>query len=203
MLKTKQEQQKFCREFNISEERFRDSRLTWEELEEIADDFKPKRNEHQNTVKRYAEEIQKCSDVHSLSYRVKSTSHLVEKIIRKNGEYLDRGESLSRENYEKYITDLMGIRILLLFKSDWLLVHDYLMERYKDILMDPPFAYIRKGDDDSLYRGKVEIRDNKQYRSVHYVIRADNGLGIEIQVRTLYEEAWSEIDHKLRYPYNL
>ena len=203
MLKTKQEQEKFCREFNISEERFRNSRLTWEELEEIADDFEPKRNEHQNTVKRYAEEIQKCSDVHSLSYRVKSTSHLVEKIIRKNGEYLDRGEYLSRENYEKYITDLMGIRILLLFKSDWLLVHDYLMERYKDILMDPPFAYIRKGDDDSLYRGKVEIRDNKQYRSVHYVIRADNGLGIEIQVRTLYEEAWSEIDHKLRYPYNL
>ena len=161
MLKTKQEQQKFCREFNISEERFRDSRLTWEELEEIADDFKPKRNEHQNTVKRYAEESQKCSDVHSLSYRVKSTSHLVEKIIRKNGEYLDRGESLSRENYEKYITDLMGIRILLLFKSDWLLVHDYLMERYEDILMDAPFAYIRRGDDDSLYREKVEIKDNK------------------------------------------
>ena len=35
------------------------------------------------------------------------------------------------------------------------------------------------------------------------MIRSDSGLGIEIQVRTLYEEAWSEIDHKLRYPYNL
>ena len=203
MLKTKQEQEKFCREFNISEERFRNSRLTWEELEEIADDFEPKRNEHQNTVKRYAEEIQKCSDVHSLSYRVKNTRHLIEKIIRKNGEYLDRGESLSRANYERHITDLMGIRILLLFKSDWLQVHDYLMERYEDILMDAPFAYIRRGDDDSLYREKIEIKDNKQYRSVHYVIRSDSGLGIEIQVRTLYEEAWSEIDHKLRYPYNL
>ena len=138
-----------------------------------------------------------------MSYRVKNTRHLIEKIIRKNGEYLDRGESLSRENYERHITDLMGIRILLLFKSDWLQVHDYLMERYEDILMDAPFAYIRRGDDDSLYREKVEIKDNKQYRSVHYVIRSDSGLGIEIQVRTLYEEAWSEIDHKLRYPYNL
>lgn len=39
----------------------------------------------------------------------------------------------------------MGIRILLLFKSDWLQVHDYLMERYEDILMDAPFAYIRRG----------------------------------------------------------
>ncbi|MDE5938901.1 MAG: hypothetical protein K2H37_07450 [Lachnospiraceae bacterium] len=28
------------------------------------------------------------------------------------------------------------------------------------------------------------------------MIRSDTGLGIEIQVRTLYEEAWSEIDHR-------
>ena len=34
-----------------SEERFRNSRLTWEELEEIADDFEPKRNEHQITTR--------------------------------------------------------------------------------------------------------------------------------------------------------
>lgn len=203
MLNTKQEQQKFCREFNISDERFRNSRLTWEELEQIANDFESKRNEHRNTVKQYAEMIQKCSYVHSLSYRVKDTSHLVEKIIRKNKDYLEIGNCLSKENYEKNITDLMGIRVLLLFKSDWVPVHTYLMEHYEDILMEPPFAHIRKGDDDSLYKGKVQIKDNKPYRSVHYVIRAYNGLGIEIQVRTLYEEAWSEIDHKLRYPYNL
>ena len=162
MLSAKQKQRKFCREFNISDERFRDSRLTWEELEEIARDFESKRNEHQNTVKRYAEEIQMCSDVHSLSYRVKETSHLVEKIIRKNPEYLKKGDSLSKENYEKNITDLMGIRILLLFKSDWSLVHDYLMEKYKDVFVEPPFVHIRKGDNDNLYRGKILIKDNRQ-----------------------------------------
>ena len=203
MLSTQQEQREFCRKFNISDERFRNSRLTWEELEEIANDFEPKRNEHQNTVEQYAEIIQKCSYVHSLSYRVKDTSHLVEKVIRKNPEYLEKGDSLSKSNYENHITDLMGIRILLLFKPGCIYIHDYLMEQYEDVLIEPPFAHIRKGDDDSLYRGKLRIKDNKPYRSVHYIIRANNGLGIEIQVRTLYEEAWSEIDHKLRYPYNL
>lgn len=203
MLSTHQEQREFCREFNISDEQFRSSRLTWEELDEIANDFEPKRNEHQNTVKQYAEVIQKCSYVHSLSYRVKDKKHLVEKIIRKNTEYLEKGDSLSKSNYENLITDLMGIRILLLFKTDRIYVHEYLMEQYENVLIEPPFAHIRKGDDDSLYRGKIQIKDNKPYRSVHYVIRANNGLGIEIQVRTLYEEAWSEIDHKLRYPYNL
>lgn len=203
MLSTQQEQQKFCREFNISDERFRNSRLTWEELDEIANDFEQKRNEHLNIVKQYAEVIQKCSYVHSLSYRVKDTSHLVEKIIRKNSNYLEKGNSLSKENYENYITDLMGIRILLLFKSDWIYVHDYLLKQYEEIFVEPPFAHIRKGDDDSLYKEKIQIKDDKPYRSVHYVIRVNNGLGIEIQVRTLYEEAWSEIDHKLRYPYDL
>lgn len=203
MLSTQQEQQRFCREFNISEERFRDSGLTWEELEAITTDFETKWDEHWSTAKKYAESIQKCSGVHSLSYRVKDPKHLAEKIIRKNPGYLKRGEALSRENYERCITDLIGIRVLLLFKSDWVLVHDHLMEQYGDMFMETPFAHIRKGDDVSLYRGKVRIRDNKPYRSVHYVIRSDHDLGIEVQVRTLYEEAWSEIDHKLRYPYNL
>ncbi len=203
MLDTKQEREWFCKEFNISDERFRNARLTWEELEEIADDFNLKRNEHQNTVKQYAEIIRKCSYVHSLSYRVKMTTHLIEKIIRKNAGYLKEGDSISKGNYEEKLTDLIGIRILLLFKSDWIHVHNYLMNLYEDDLIEPPFAHIRKGDDDSIYKGKIQIKDNKPYRSIHYVIRADNRLGLEIQVRTLYEEAWSEIDHKLRYPYNL
>ena len=140
MLSTQQEQREFCRTYNISDERFRNSRLTWEELDEIANHFEPKRNGHQNTVKQYAEVIQECSYVHSLSYRVKDTSHLVEKIIRKNPEYLEKGDSLSISNYENHITDLMGIRILLLFKPDWIYIHDYLMEQYEDVLIEPPFC---------------------------------------------------------------
>ena len=128
---------------------------------------------------------------------------MIEKIIRKNPKYLEEGNALSLNNYEQKITDLMGIRILLLFKEDWLEVHDYLMEMYENVLLEEPFAYVREGDDTHLYENKIEIRKEKPYRSVHYVIRADKGLAIEIQVRTLYEEAWSEIDHKLRYPYNL
>ncbi len=203
MLKTEKERADFCKEFNITADKFRDSRLTWEELEQVAEDFELKRNEHQNTVKQYAEVLQQCSGVHSLSYRVKDTKHLIEKIIRKNPKYLEIGNALSKNNYEQEITDLMGIRILLLFKEDWLEIHDYLIGTYKDVLIEPPFAYVREGDDTRLYEGRIEIRKEKPYRSVHYVIRSDKGLAIEIQVRTLYEEAWSEIDHKLRYPYNL
>ncbi len=130
MLDTKQERERFCKEFNISDERFRNARLTWEELEEIADDFNLKRNEHQNTVKQYAEIIRKCSYVHSLSYRVKMTTHLIEKIIRKNAGYLKEGDSISKGNYEEKLTDLIGIRILLLFNDN---IFEYCLI---DILVD-------------------------------------------------------------------
>ena len=161
MLSTEKEQADFCTEFNITGEKFRNSRMTWVELEQIAEDFERKRNEHQNTVKQYAEVLQKCLGVHSLSYRVKDTRHLIEKVIRKNPKYLESGNALSLSNYEQKITDLMGIRILLLFKEDWLGVHSYLMERYQDVLLEAPFAYVREGDDTRLYEGKVEIRKER------------------------------------------
>ena len=37
---------------------------------------------------------------------------------------------------------------------------------------------------------------------MHYIIDTGDHLCCEIQVRTLTEEAWGEIDHSIRYPYN-
>ena len=204
MLKTADEQKAFLKQFNLSQEQFRASMISWDELELIAEDYKKKKDEHAATVRSYVEKLQQCAYVHSLSYRVKDDTHLIEKIIRKNPRYLKQGKAISLENYAECITDLMGIRILLLFKEDWLGIHDYLMENYAGDLAEEPFAYIRKGDNTNLYEGKVRIVEEKPYRSVHYLIKdRKTGLCIEVQVRTLFEEAWSEIDHRLRYPYNL
>lgn len=204
MFNTSEQQNDFLKQFNISEDKFRESMLTWEELSLIAEDYLKKKNEHIATVKRYFDEMQQCAYVHSLGYRVKDVTHLIEKIIRKNPKYLKRGEAISHENYSQYINDLMGIRVLLLFKEDWIGVHDFIMNAYGHVLAEEPFAHVRKGDNCDLYTGKIKIKDEKPYRSVHYVIRdEETQLCIEVQVRTLFEEAWSEIDHKLRYPYNL
>ena len=49
-----------------------------------------------------------------------------------------------------------------------------------------------------------EVRNHPAgYRSVHYVIESSpvkRKIITEIQVRTIFEEGWSEIDHKVRYP---
>lgn len=87
MFQTTDEQKTFFRQFNISEERFREAALPWAELESIAEDYQEKKDEHTATVKHYLEEIEQCGYVHSLSYRVEDTAHLIEKIIRKNPKY--------------------------------------------------------------------------------------------------------------------
>ena len=203
MFESEEDQQDFFIKYNISQDRFRESLLSWDMLREIADDFEVHRDEHLNTVQEYALAIQQCSGVHSLSFRVKDTEHLIEKIIRKNGKYVAKGKSITKNNYKEYITDLMGLRILLLFKEDWSDVHSFLIENYREQFIEEPFAYVRKGDSVNLYAGKIKVVENRPYRSVHYVVRHEDGTGLEIQVRTLFEEAWSEVDHKIRYPYNI
>lgn len=203
MFESEEDRQRFLVKYNISQDRFRESLLSWDTLREIADDFEVHRDEHLNTVQEYALAIQQCSSVHSLSFRVKDTEHLIEKIIRKNGKYADEGKAVTKNNYKEYITDLMGLRILLLFKEDWSEIHSFLTEKYSGKFIEEPFAYIRKGDSRNLYDGIVRIKEDRPYRSVHYVIRHEDGTGLEIQVRTLFEEAWSEVDHKIRYPYNI
>lgn len=43
------------------------------------------------------------------------------------------------------------------------------------------------------------VVDDKIYRSVHYILKY-KGVYLEIQVRTLFEEGWGEVDHAIRYP---
>lgn len=203
MFLTVCEQEAFLEKYNISRERFKESMLTWEMLDELAVQYEQEKNEHIPVVKKYSEHLQQCSYVHSLRYRIKDTEHLIEKVIRKNPEYMRSGDMITVSNYKDKITDLMGLRILLLFKEDWIGVHDYIMEYYGNSFNEDPFVYIRKGDNSELYDGRVRIENNRTYRSVHYVLRDACGACVEIQVRTLNEEAWSEVDHKLCYPYNM
>ena len=141
---------------------------------------------------------------------MKKPEHLIEKIIRKGKKYVDKG--ISVETYKKIVTDLIGIRVLHLFKDDWRGIHEDIMNLWE--IRETPQINIRRGDYNvaqlqesiSELNCEIVVRDHG-YRSVHYLIgipvtRKDEIL-VEIQVRTVFEEAWSEIDHLMRYPYDV
>ena len=68
---------------------------------------------------------------------------------------------------------------------------------------EPPKVHMRLGDFSDIYSDWIasdNIFDRKHYRSVHYIVKYQ-GVYMEIQIRTLFEEGWGEIDHHILYPY--
>ena len=197
----------FLEKFDISEKDFESTNLKWEDLQSIKEDYKKIRKEL-DLIARYIEEKLHTLDiVHSVRYRIKDSEHLLAKIIRKKIE--DPEREITIDNYKSSITDLIGIRAIHLFKEDWVFIHKFIEDNWD--LQEQPFAYIREGDagpcveEYEKYKCNVKLHPHG-YRSVHYLIQARPGRDsyiAEIQVRTIFEEGWSEIDHTIKYPNNI
>ncbi|MCE6976342.1 (p)ppGpp synthetase [Pseudomonas frederiksbergensis] len=143
--------------------------------------------------------------VHSVKSRLKDETHLEDKIARKR----DDGRIINVENMFHEITDFAGLRVLHLYQDQFSGIHDFIMKQVKGKswkLLEKPVAYT--WDPESVeyfkrYKIKTSIKSS-YYTSVHYLIAPANeegNLSCEIQVRTLFEEAWGEIDHSINYPH--
>ena len=73
---------------------------------------------------------------------------MIEKIIRKRLSGFET--EITCDNYTQYITDLIGVRVLHLFKEDWTKIHTYLKEHWE--FAEEPTAYFRHGDSDRILK---------------------------------------------------
>ena len=70
-------------------------------------------------------------------------------------------------------------------------------------IAEKPKVHIRDGDKREIYEQitvPVDIVSDRVYRAVHYIVKFE-GVYLEIQIRTLPEDSWGEVDHSVRYPY--
>ena len=200
------EQQTFFKKYHINQEDFESANISWKMLSAIYDDYLTIRDNLESTGNDIAARLRKLDTVHSLRIRIKDPEHLIEKIIRKKCE--DNNLKITLNNYRDKITDLIGVRALHLFKEDWGLIHDFIEENWE--FQEEPTANVRKGDSDKFINKFKEkgckINEHKfGYRSVHYIVKSSPTKQMhltEIQVRTIFEEGFSEIDHQIRYPYH-
>ena len=198
-------EENFFKNFNIDPLEFDRSGLKWKELKDISLDYGKIKGTLGRVGKSIVGKTLQSRHVHSINYRIKKDEHLIEKIIRKKIKSRDR--IINRDNYRSEITDLIGIRALHLFKEDWIQIHRFIKDNWDFI--EEPTAYIRNGDSQRIidYYGENQCRILEHpygYRSVHYTINTEyrgKKYPVEIQVRTIFEEAWGEIDHVIRYPY--
>ena len=197
----------FLIKYNIKPENFEATTLKWEDLSELYLDYSAYRPTLEPTAVLIFNMIMTAEKVHSVRYRLKDPEHLIEKIIRRR--ILEPEQIIDIKNYKTVVTDLIGVRALHLFKEDWEPVHDFIMKKW-DTSKKPVINY-REGDSAESLARHVELgcdtnEHSAGYRSVHYILEsqpAKEKLYAELQVRTIFEEAWSEIDHVIRYPYDL
>lgn len=141
--------------------------------------------------------------IHSIKSRFKDPDHLRGKIERK----FSADNAISKDNLFEKINDLIGVRILHLYHDQFPTIHEEIVKKVKCgdwVFVENPKAFTWDPESEKQYDKleiATEIRDSF-YTSVHYVIKPNNNNPVccEIQVRTLFEEIWGEIDHTINYP---
>ena len=147
--------------------------------------------------------------IHSLKYRVKDPEHLRLKLInkaiackRKKKEF-----GINNRNLFKNIDDLVGVRLLHLNTRQMGDINKALLEIFEEEkynLIDGPTANTWDNEYRDFFE-KLSMKISQRetlYTSVHYIIGTNNKYQTrcEIQVRTLMEEVWGEVSHKINYP---
>ena len=196
----------FLRDNRISQETWDQSNCDWSQLVSIKSDYIAHLPMLRAAASFCVDVIQSISSVHSVRSRLKDPDHLIAKIVRKRFSGEEKYQDICLENYSEKITDLVGIRALHLFKEDCFDIADELLRVWTPV--ENPIAYIRSGDKGGLIRkleeSSMEVKEHpKGYRSLHCIFSsqpAGRKVFFEVQVRTIFEEGWSEIDHTVRYP---
>jgi len=146
--------------------------------------------------------------IHSTKFRTKEPDHLKDKLIRKAIKAAEQGQefAITPENLFVVINDLAGYRILHLHTTQFQEIDVELKRIFAEeawTIIEGPTA--RTWDDESREYfssiGTTTLPHPNLYTSVHYVIQPNSKITCELQVRTLMEEVWGEVDHTINYPH--
>jgi putative GTP pyrophosphokinase len=127
-------------------------------------------------------------NIHQITSRVKDKESLKNKITKKISKYLSLSD----------ITDIVGIRIITYFEDEVVKIANIIT---KEFVIDVH---------NSIDKRNLDI-DRFGYRSLHYVIQLPDSrlqltenkkfekLKAELQIRSILQHSWAEIEHDLGY----
>lgn len=197
----------FLMKYHLTESEIEELGLDWDTLDRIYSDYNIYKNIYDTQANFIADTLRAHKKIHSVKSRVKDAEHLIEKIIRKTPDRRNKfglDFQITVQNYKEQITDLIGVRAIHIFKEDWEEIHEFITNMWTVVEIT---ANVREGDDTRRFEElDINIHSRKSgYRSVHYLIESfptNHKVIAEIQVRTIFEEGYGEIDHQLRYSHD-
>ncbi|MGO1838416.1 GTP pyrophosphokinase [Microbacterium gubbeenense] len=116
----------------------------------------------------------------------------VEARVKKRGSF----EKKVRRDPARAVLDIVGVRVMAFFRSDLAQV-EKMTRRLFEVVEE---SYIDKGDllgDESFGYRSVQFVARTREGSVFAAVPA--GIPVEIQIRTMLEHVWAEVEHDFRY----
>lgn len=135
--------------------------------------------------------------VSKIEGRVKDKEECIKKFDRKYRSQLEADE----QPYEikNYISDLIGIRIICLYEDRIAIVAQLLMQSFKLIEVTDKITAVESTEDSFGYKGlhlDLALPDELATQP-KYLTFAD--CPCEVQIRSLIQDAWSVLDHEIKY----
>lgn len=124
-----------------------------------------------------------------------------EECITKFSVKYQKGCEENKQPYEikDFITDVIGLRVICFYESDIALVRDLLSNNFKVVSETDKTQVLESHDDTFGYKGlhlDLKLSDVRvglpEYRRVAK-------FQFEVQIRTIVQDAWSVLDHKIKY----
>ena len=142
---------------------------------------------HQLDVK-YSEELREDNPIEYINFRIKKINSIQKKL-------LDKGRKCNSDNIDDCLSDIVGARIVCPFLSD--------VEKVVESLKHHPGLRVLISKD---YIEKPKVNGYSSYHMIVVPVDFENQnhyVKAEIQVRTMLQDVWASLEHKICYKSNM
>jgi GTP pyrophosphokinase len=136
-------------------------------------------------------------EVTKIEGRVKEREECIKKFHRKYQSKLEADEQPYA--IKDYLSDLIGIRIVCLYEDQIAVVSRVLQENFRIIEVTDKIAAVESTEDSFGYRGlHMDLEPGIEMTGLPKKLQTA-AQPFEVQIRSLIQDAWSVLDHKIKY----
>lgn len=129
--------------------------------------------------------------------RLKDREECIRKFMTRYQTVLE--EQAKAYEIREYITDLLGVRVTCYYETDIPYISKILGENFEVLEITDKTSSLESRDDAFGYKGlHLDLRLNEQRRAL-LEYQQFQDFRFEVQIRTIIQHAWSELDHKIKY----
>jgi ppGpp synthetase/RelA/SpoT-type nucleotidyltranferase len=140
-------------------------------------------------------------ELDSVTWRVKDREECINKFTRKYRERLEQHQQSYK--IQEHVTDILGIRVVCLYDDDTRVAAESLRRSFR-LLGETDKTAVLEGSEAAFgYKGVHLDLELDPARAGLPEYRRYKDLRFEVQLRTIIQDAWSVLDHRIKYKKNI